>query len=77
MAVQYMRRVIEKKAKFDIMDLNCLQVLLSFLTVLSWNFYDSLIKYLAWYVVLFVNILVLTVNSEQLIMVFALSQHDM
>ncbi|XP_048329507.1 uncharacterized protein LOC107433622 [Ziziphus jujuba] len=26
MAVQYMRRVIEKKAKFDIMDLNCLQV---------------------------------------------------
>ena len=77
MAVQYMRRVIEKKAKFDIMDLNCLQVLLSFLTVLSWNFYDSLIKYLAWYVVLFVNILVLAVNSEQLIMVFALSQHDM
>jgi hypothetical protein len=27
MVVQYMRRVIEKKAKFDIMDLNCLQVL--------------------------------------------------
>ncbi|KAH1088864.1 hypothetical protein AAZX31_07G251300 [Glycine max] len=26
MAVQYMRRVIEKKAKFDIMNLNCLQV---------------------------------------------------
>ncbi|KAK9935807.1 hypothetical protein M0R45_012683 [Rubus argutus] len=26
MAVQYMRRIIEKKAKFDIMDLNCLQV---------------------------------------------------
>lgn len=26
MAVQYMRRVIERKAKFDIMDLNCLQV---------------------------------------------------
>ncbi|XP_028202976.1 uncharacterized protein LOC114387060 isoform X6 [Glycine soja] len=26
MAVQYMRRVIEKKAKFDIMDLNCLLV---------------------------------------------------
>ncbi|KAE9594794.1 putative serine aminopeptidase, S33, alpha/Beta hydrolase [Lupinus albus] len=26
MAVHYMRRVIEKKAKFDIMDLNCLQV---------------------------------------------------
>ncbi|KAK2394442.1 alpha/beta-Hydrolases superfamily protein [Trifolium repens] len=26
MVVQYMRRVIEKKAKFDIMDLNCLQV---------------------------------------------------
>ncbi|KAL2341449.1 hypothetical protein Fmac_009389 [Flemingia macrophylla] len=26
MAVQYMRRVIEKKAKFDIMDLNCLPV---------------------------------------------------
>lgn len=26
MAVQYMRRVIQKKAKFDIMDLNCLQV---------------------------------------------------
>ncbi|RDY00666.1 putative protein, chloroplastic, partial [Mucuna pruriens] len=26
MAVQYMRRVIEKKAKFDIMDLNCLMV---------------------------------------------------
>ncbi|KAL5537731.1 hypothetical protein UlMin_043497 [Ulmus minor] len=26
MAVQYMRRVIDKKAKFDIMDLNCLQV---------------------------------------------------
>ncbi|XP_058761451.1 uncharacterized protein LOC131634845 [Vicia villosa] len=25
MVVQYMRRVIEKKAKFDIMDLNCLQ----------------------------------------------------
>ncbi|XP_052203200.1 uncharacterized protein LOC127808674 [Diospyros lotus] len=25
-AVQYMRRVIQKKAKFDIMDLNCLQV---------------------------------------------------
>ncbi|XP_017434017.1 uncharacterized protein LOC108340944 isoform X3 [Vigna angularis] len=28
MAVQYMRRVIEKKAKFDIMDLNCLLSLL-------------------------------------------------
>ncbi|XP_016648131.1 PREDICTED: uncharacterized protein LOC103324410 [Prunus mume] len=28
MAVQYMRRIIEKKAKFDIMDLNCLQVFL-------------------------------------------------
>ncbi|XP_068320214.1 uncharacterized protein [Pyrus communis] len=26
MAIQYMRRIIEKKAKFDIMDLNCLQV---------------------------------------------------
>uniref|UniRef100_A0A2P2M7Y9 Catalytic n=1 Tax=Rhizophora mucronata TaxID=61149 RepID=A0A2P2M7Y9_RHIMU len=26
MAVQYMRRVIQKKAKFDIMDLNCLKV---------------------------------------------------
>ncbi|XP_019440077.1 PREDICTED: uncharacterized protein LOC109345491 [Lupinus angustifolius] len=26
MAVHYMRRVIEKRAKFDIMDLNCLQV---------------------------------------------------
>ncbi|XP_077237475.1 alpha/beta-Hydrolases superfamily protein isoform X3 [Tasmannia lanceolata] len=26
MAVQYMRRVIQKKAKFDIMDLNCTQV---------------------------------------------------
>ncbi|XP_068642743.1 uncharacterized protein [Aristolochia californica] len=26
MAVQYMRRVIQKRAKFDIMDLNCLQV---------------------------------------------------
>ncbi|KAG2688781.1 hypothetical protein I3843_09G110600 [Carya illinoinensis] len=26
MAVQYMRRVIERKAKFDIMNLNCLQV---------------------------------------------------
>ncbi|TQD75704.1 hypothetical protein C1H46_038756 [Malus baccata] len=26
MAVHYMRRIIEKKAKFDIMDLNCLQV---------------------------------------------------
>lgn len=26
MAVQYMRRVIDKKAKFDIMNLNCLQV---------------------------------------------------
>lgn len=26
MAVQYMRHVIQKKAKFDIMDLNCLQV---------------------------------------------------
>ncbi|KAL4020304.1 hypothetical protein IC575_019075 [Cucumis melo] len=26
MAVQYMRRVIEKRAKFDIMNLNCLQV---------------------------------------------------
>ncbi|RWR76132.1 Abhydrolase_5 domain-containing protein [Cinnamomum micranthum f. kanehirae] len=26
MAVQYMRRVIQKKAKFDIMDLNCAQV---------------------------------------------------
>lgn len=26
MAVQYMRRVIQKKAKFDIMDLNCIQV---------------------------------------------------
>lgn len=25
-AVQYMRRVIQKKAKFDIMDLNCLKV---------------------------------------------------
>ncbi|GMP73538.1 hypothetical protein CsSME_00031260 [Camellia sinensis var. sinensis] len=25
-AVQYMRRVIQKKAKFDIMDLNCIQV---------------------------------------------------
>lgn len=29
MAVQYMRRVIEKKAKFDIMNLNCLQVCLA------------------------------------------------
>lgn len=29
MAVQYMRRVIEKKAKFDIMDLNCLLVCIS------------------------------------------------
>ncbi|KDO78612.1 hypothetical protein CISIN_1g011425mg [Citrus sinensis] len=28
MAVQYMRRVIQKKAKFDIMDLNCLKSLL-------------------------------------------------
>ncbi|XP_059437983.1 uncharacterized protein LOC132170865 isoform X2 [Corylus avellana] len=28
MAVQYMRRVIERRAKFDIMDLNCLQSLL-------------------------------------------------
>ncbi|XVF26264.1 hypothetical protein REPUB_Repub13aG0283900 [Reevesia pubescens] len=26
MAVQYMRRIIQKKAKFDIMDLNCLKV---------------------------------------------------
>lgn len=26
MAVQYMRRVIQKKAKFDIMDLNCIKV---------------------------------------------------
>lgn len=26
MAVQYMRRVIQKKAKFDIMDLNVVQV---------------------------------------------------
>lgn len=26
MAVQYMRRVIQKKAKFDIMDLNVIQV---------------------------------------------------
>ncbi|XP_058114568.1 uncharacterized protein LOC131257752 [Magnolia sinica] len=26
MAVQYMRRIIQRKAKFDIMDLNCLQV---------------------------------------------------
>lgn len=26
MAVQYMRRIIQKKAKFDIMDLNCMQV---------------------------------------------------
>lgn len=26
MAVQYMRRVIQKKAKFDIMDLNTVQV---------------------------------------------------
>lgn len=25
-AVQYMRRVIQKKAKFDIMDLNCIKV---------------------------------------------------
>lgn len=29
MAVQYMRRVIEKKAKFDIMNLNCLLVCIS------------------------------------------------
>ncbi|XP_021620780.1 uncharacterized protein LOC110621053 isoform X6 [Manihot esculenta] len=28
MAVQYMRRIIQKKAKFDIMDLNCLKSLL-------------------------------------------------
>uniref|UniRef100_A0A2N9IPC2 Serine aminopeptidase S33 domain-containing protein n=1 Tax=Fagus sylvatica TaxID=28930 RepID=A0A2N9IPC2_FAGSY len=38
MAVQYMRRVIEKKAKFDIMDLNCLQfvnLLVEYLTVNS------------------------------------------
>ena len=31
MAVQYMRRVIQKKAKFDIMDLNCLKVCLCLL----------------------------------------------
>ena len=30
MAVQYMRRVIEKKAKFDIKNLNCLQVCLTY-----------------------------------------------
>lgn len=45
MAVQYMRRVIERRAKFDIMDLNCLQVLLHFWTLLCWNFWDSLTKY--------------------------------
>lgn len=27
MAVQYMRRIIQKRAKFDIMDLNAVQVL--------------------------------------------------
>lgn len=27
-ALQYMRRVIQKKAKFDIMNLNCVQVLI-------------------------------------------------
>lgn len=31
MALQYMRRVIQKKAKFDIMDLNAVQVWLSVL----------------------------------------------
>lgn len=30
MAVQYMRRVIQKKAKFDIMRLDCVQVSLNF-----------------------------------------------
>lgn len=37
MAIQYMRRSIQKKAKFDIMDLNCAQVS-QFITLLSWRF---------------------------------------
>lgn len=37
MAIQYMRRSIQKKAKFDIMDLNCAQVS-QFITLLSCRF---------------------------------------
>lgn len=37
MAVQYMRRVIQKKAKFDIMDLNCLKVVyVYYICMLKW-----------------------------------------
>lgn len=36
-AVQYMRRVIQKKAKFNIMDLNCLKVLFSYLFLYSYS----------------------------------------
>ncbi|KAK3009535.1 hypothetical protein RJ639_014635 [Escallonia herrerae] len=41
-AVQYMRRIIQKKAKFDIMELNCMQVWHLYLTVAPKTFIPSL-----------------------------------
>lgn len=36
-AVQYMRRIIQKRAKFDIMSLNCLQVCVTLLLLKAIN----------------------------------------
>ncbi|KAK2984271.1 hypothetical protein RJ640_010230, partial [Escallonia rubra] len=41
-AVQYMRRIIQKKAKFDIMDLNCMQVWHLYLSVAPKTFIPAL-----------------------------------